>query len=140
LYPACARRSLLLAALALCLQAAGCSSVPDWIDTPPVNSRYLYAVGSYVGSLYPEDNRKNAEDDARARLARQMKTRVIERLRIRSWSTGASFDRRAELIAEASVKNSETVTFWVDTGGEVVDGVPGTVYVLVRAPMPDLGE
>ena len=59
-----APKARLLAALLLSLAAASCASappfVPSWIDKPPVEDQYIYATGTFWGSLNPSDNEKNA--------------------------------------------------------------------------------
>ena len=134
------RRAAAVVTLGLCMLAvSSCCTGPDvpmWLDNPPLDDTYLYATGSYVGSLYPEDNRKNALKAGIANLSAQIKTRVKDRLVLKHSGSSQSIERRAELIADNAVQNSQPVAYWVDWDGLVKDGVPGTVYVLVRAPMP----
>lgn len=132
-----------MAFLGLCLGClAGChttaSRIPVWIDRPPVNESYLFAVGSYVGSLYPEDNRKNAQKDAIQNLSAQIKTHVVDRLKITHGGASASMQRQAEMVADNLVENSQVLEWWVDREGLIKDGLPGTVYCLVRAPMENI--
>jgi hypothetical protein len=106
------------------------------MDNPPVDDNYLYAVGSYVGAFYPEDNRKHAVKAAIANLGAQMRTRVKDRMVMTSSGGSASVARRAEAIADNAVQNAQPTAYWVDWEGDVDSNAPGTVYVLVRAPMP----
>ncbi len=122
--------------MGLCLQAVGCSCGPEWIDNPPYDDEYLYAVGSYVDSYYPEDNRKNAVKGARIALAKQVHTRVVSKLVDIRGLTWEQAVERAEQETDASVKNSQPVYYWTDEGGCRPNGKTGTVYVLLKAPMP----
>lgn len=127
----------LLWVLLCCL--AGCwtttSQIPSWIDRPPVDQAYLYAIGTYVGSLYPEDNRKNAHKDAIGRLSWQIRTHVVDRVQVTQGASSSTLKRKTDLNADNLVEISEVLEWWVDQDGQVQSGLPGTVYCLVRAPM-----
>jgi len=125
---------LVLAAAPACSFLGG-GRIPEWIDNPPADQEYLYAIGSYVGSLYPEDNRRNATKEAIRNLSAQIRTRVKDRLEMTGAGNATMVRRRAEMVAENAVKNAQPMAFWVDREGRVKGGRPGTVYVLVRAPV-----
>ena len=125
---------LLLAAAPGCLLRGG-GGVPEWIDNPPADRDHLYAIGSYVGSLYPEDNRRNATKEAIRNLSAQIRTRVKDRRTMTGAGNATMVRRRAEMVAENAVRNAQPVAFWVDREGRVEGGREGTVYVLVRAPI-----
>ena len=107
---------------------------PTWIDAPPSGAGYLYATGSFVGSLYPEDNRRNAIEDAVTNLSRQIEARVRESTVVRSDSHSSNVQRRAEVSTDLEVENWELVASWRDDDG--VRGVRGTEWVLIRTLVP----
>src|SRR5690606_21424165 len=141
------RRSLREAAglvflLALLLIPTACSSLssrqeatpaPSWINAPPVENGYLYAIGHFHGALFPEDNLKYALEDARAKLADRLRAYIesASEVRIRGESERFSSDTRIETRGE--VKNIEHIATWRDVDG--VFGPKGQEWVLVRAPM-----
>ena len=127
-----------LAVLALSLAAASCASVPpfvpSWIDKPPVDERYIYATGTFWGSLNPNDNEKNALRAAYTQLSYALESQVRSLGTVRDYGserTGTSF---STVISDAVVKNAEHIETWRDTEG--VRGHRSSVWVLVRIEKP----
>lgn len=136
----CAMLGAILGALLL----VGCSlgptaeapgyEAPAWIDKPPVDSTYLYAVGTYWGSLNPADNEKNAIADATTRLAQAIRTRVQSLQSVKSDEGSVSAQGTALLEADGQVQNAQHLETWRDVDG--LRGRSGSVWVLLRVERP----
>lgn len=125
------------AAAALVALAASCASVdratpPGWLDSPPIEERFLYGVGTYVGALYPEDNLKYAMEVARGNLSHSMEARVISDTSVRETESSSRLRSETNVSSDYVLRNSEHVDTWVDVQG--VRGKRGTVWVLLRVP------
>lgn len=109
------------------------SPPPTWIASPPVTDGYIYAIGQFVGALYPEDNLKYALEDARAKLADRLRAYVesASEVRIRGQDERFRSDTRIETRGE--LKNIEHVASWTDVDGTC--GPKGQEWVLVRTAM-----
>ncbi|MBN1444352.1 MAG: LPP20 family lipoprotein [Planctomycetes bacterium] len=108
--------------------------MPGWVWSVPYDEQYLYGRGTYAHSLYPEDNEKNAREEALTSLARQIRTHVKDLLVMRGTSDSASMDRLTRLVADNVIEGAQHVETWTDWDGVVrVDGHDhGRVWVLVR--------
>ena len=133
---ACLRPALGL--LSLCTASLLCScggpsvrDKPAWIDQPPYDDDNLYAVGSFVGSLDPNDNYKNAIKDAARALARAFKTQVSSDVVLRRRNTSTRLDERTRSMTDTLLQQMEHVATWVDVEGAYSQR--HTVWVLVRA-------
>jgi hypothetical protein len=99
-----------------------------------VDERYIYATGTFWGSLNPSDNEKNALRAAYAQLSHALESQVRSLGTVRDYGserTGTSF---TTVISEAVVKNAEHIETWRDTEG--VRGHKSSVWVLVRIEKP----
>lgn len=124
--------------MGLLLAAASCASapsfVPSWIDKPPVDDKYVYATGTFWGSLNPNDNEKNALRAAYTQLSYALESQVRSLGTVRDYGserTGTSF---STVVSEAVVKNAQHLETWRDTEG--VRGHTSGVWVLVRIEKP----
>jgi hypothetical protein len=129
---------VLLAAAASCTstgepeEAAVDDGPPDWIDTLPVDDGFIYQHGFYIGSLYPEDNLKNALEAGRAQIAQSLKIRVESTRVVRTHNDTQTFRGQERITADSEIRNIEHVATWTDHHG--LRGPPGQVWVLLRAP------
>ncbi len=116
----------------------GCSTgpsyreAPTWLHTLPLDDVYLYAVGSYVGSLDPNDNHENALKAAASRLAAAFRTHIISTSEVRTTMTTTRLREFTEAATATLLRQMEHLATWVDVEGEY--SRHSTVWVLVRAP------
>jgi hypothetical protein len=127
--------SLAAAALVLCLP--GCASTsaesaPGWIDQPPLDDEYLYAIGAYHGALYPENNYVHAMTRAREEIAKNMQSRVQGSSVLKQSMTQTRWKSEVLVDADEVLEMAEVVDNWVDTRG--AHSRRGTVWVLMRMP------
>jgi hypothetical protein len=130
------RKSLAGAALLL-LWACGSvdeNAPPAWIDSPPQERAFIYAVGSYVGALYVEDNLSYALDRARGSLSKAIRSHVIADTMVRETETSSRMQSDVKVSTDHHLEKAEHVETWTDRSGE--RGRPGTVWVLIRVPRP----
>lgn len=123
------------AAVLAALLAAGCATVdrfapPVWLDAPPSEAGYLYGVGNYVGSLYPEDNLKHALDNARTILSRNAESRIVGETNVRETESSSRIVSDVQVSSDNLLQNAEHVDTWIDVEGR--RGKRGTVWVLMR--------
>lgn len=115
---------------------AACASTefdpPAWISNPPLDTDYLYGIGSYVGALHPEDNQGYAMEQARAMLSRSLQARVVNLTNVRDNEASSSITSETLVSTDYVLRNSELLSSWVDYAGNT--GRRGTVWVLMRIP------
>lgn len=131
------RISLALALLAPVACVACVASVydpPEWVSTPPVDADYLYAIGSYIGSLHPEDDLAHAIDAARGMLSKNISSRVTNETTVRENEHTSRMKSETTVNADFVLKNSELLQSWTDYQGNT--GRRGTVWVLMRIAKP----
>ena len=128
------RISLALALLAPVACVASVYDPPEWISTPPVDADYLYAIGSYIGSLHPEDNLAHSIDEARGMLSKNISSRVRNETVVRENEHSSRMKSETTVNADFVLKNSELLQSWTDYQGNT--GRPGTVWVLMRIAKP----
>ncbi|MHC4472103.1 MAG: hypothetical protein ACYTDY_10330 [Planctomycetota bacterium] len=122
---------VLLASCAVtCSTTRDPSVPPDWIENIPLESEYVYAVGSYHGALYREDNRKHAVKDARGALAQNLKARIRSTSKQKDFTSSGRTSTETRVDTDYVVKNSEEVASWTDIVGRI--STRGTVWILMR--------
>lgn len=136
-------------------QLLGChpcesSSVPGWVFRTPVESGKLYAVGRVGRTLYPDDGKRNAADDARKELSKSLQAKVesiiviIEQSDSRSYYNEAFVLQATSLATNVVTEKSQILEYWVDSEGLVPNAEQGTTYALAVLSLNDfpkqLGE
>lgn len=131
------RTSRISLAFALLAPAACIASVydtPEWVSAPPVDADYLYAIGSYIGSLHPEDDLAHAIDAARGMLSKNISSRVRNETVVKENEHSSRMKSETTVNADFVLKNSELIQSWTDSRGHT--GRAGTVWVLMRIAKP----
>ena len=105
-------------------------SVPEWVNNPPINERYYYAVGR-SGPLIPvNDAWEQAKERGRAEIGRYIVSHIKSSF-TSIQSTGGDYeDEIVETLSDTKLNYTEVVSQWHDVDG--INGNKNHFYVLIR--------
>ncbi len=104
--------------------------VPDWVNTPPIDERYYYAVGR-SGALIPENDAwEQAKERGRAEIGRYIVSNVKSSFSSVQTTGGSYEDEIIETLSDATLNYTEVVSQWHDVAG--INGSRDYFYVLIR--------
>ena len=123
-----------LVSLLLLGALSGCALLPapGWIENPPLEEGWIYAVGS-AGVTF-DKNPATSEDLALQRaldqLARQIRVQVTTHVSLTDTERASQFTSETSQFSEEELEWVQIRKKWVDRSGKLGDR--GRVYVLVR--------
>jgi len=139
------RRCYLMFILALVIwSVGGCAGnrqlrggqPPGWVIDIPVEAGRLYAVGSCGRTYYRDDAWRNAADNARGELAKNLQARIQNAFLAVQSTDGANWALNETVVQSTSsatdivMNEAQIVSMWYDEKGKMPGGEPGTTYAL----------
>lgn len=119
---------------------------PDWVIDIPVEAGKLYAVGSCGRTYYRDDAWRNAADNARGELAKNLQARIqnaflaVQSTDGANWALNESVVEATSSATDVVMKESQIVSIWYDGNGTLPDGEPGATYALAVLYLQDATE
>lgn len=104
--------------------------VPDWLESPPVDDAYFYAVGVSGRTRHIKDAWSQAANRARAELGRTIVSHVSSQDLIISTSRGEYARQLIDILSDTELNYTEIVKRWFDECGSY--GPSNHTYVLIR--------
>ena len=106
------------------------ADIPDWLNSPPTDKSYFYAVGVSGQTRYVKDAWNQAIQRARAEIGKTVVTEVSSRDLVVS-TENSDFSRQIiAAMSDTELHFTEVVERWYDAHGAY--GPPNHYYVLVR--------
>lgn len=125
---------------------SGALSPPGWVNNIPVEEGRIFAVGSCGRTYYKDDAWRNAADNARGELAKNLQARIQNAfLAVQSsdgsnWALNESVVEATSSATDVVMKESQIVSIWYDENGALPGGEPGTTYALAVLSLRNAAE
>ena len=119
---------------------------PGWVLDIPAESGRLYAVGSCGRTYYKDDAWRNAADNARGELAKNLQARIQNAFLAVQSTDGANWALNETVVESTSsatdvvMNESQIVAMWYDENGTLTGGEPGTTYALAVLNLKEATE
>ena len=105
-------------------------SVPQWLQTMPVDETYFYGIGVSGRTRKVQDAWSQAANRARAELGRTIVSHVSSNDLIISTSRGEYSRQLIDILSDTELNYTEIIERWFDQCGSY--GPPDHYYVLIR--------
>jgi len=104
--------------------------IPDWLNSPPRDDKYFYAVGISGQTRNVKDAWVQSANRARAELGRTIIAHVSSKDTVISTSRSEYSKQLVEVLSDTELNYTEIIERWFDRYGSY--GRPNHYYVLVR--------